>query len=158
MKKTYIVDKQAIEEKWNKEAGKLVGKVVRAFSYLNKKELKKLDWYKKDCLCIEFTDGTVIFPSCDDEGNEAGFFGSRSKHKGLQLHGAVVRMARYANKKETETLGFYHRPVIISFDMDFPNKKTILLIAQRDAEGNDAGAVFGQDANGKDFTLPVLRC
>jgi hypothetical protein len=49
----------------------LVGKTIKAVSYLSKKEAKALGWYSRS-IVIEFTDGSLAFPSRDDEGNDAG--------------------------------------------------------------------------------------
>jgi hypothetical protein len=38
---------------------------------MTEKEMEGLGWYSK-ALVIIFTDGTYLFPSADDEGNDAG--------------------------------------------------------------------------------------
>ena len=62
----------------------LVGKTVKAVSWMTEKEAKPMDWYSRP-LIIEFTDGSVIYPSADDEGNNGGaLFGfSSADHKEL---------------------------------------------------------------------------
>tara|TARA_R110000751_G_C13532456_1_gene454066 strand:+ start:336 stop:587 length:252 start_codon:yes stop_codon:yes gene_type:complete len=49
----------------------LVGKTVKQVRYMTDKELDTLDWHA-GALVIEFTDGSWMFPSADDEGNGAG--------------------------------------------------------------------------------------
>jgi len=64
-------DKNLIK-KWETDIAKhLVGKTVANVRYLTDEEQKKMYWFKK-ALLITFTDGTYIFPSADDEGNDAG--------------------------------------------------------------------------------------
>tara|TARA_R100000808_G_scaffold7070_1_gene20802 strand:- start:17416 stop:17682 length:267 start_codon:yes stop_codon:yes gene_type:complete len=49
----------------------LVGKTVRSVSYATEEETESLGWHART-LVIEFDDGTLIFPSQDDEGNGPG--------------------------------------------------------------------------------------
>lgn len=49
----------------------LVGKKIINVRYLNDAEVEDLGWHAKS-LVIFFDDGSYIFPSADDEGNEAG--------------------------------------------------------------------------------------
>lgn len=49
----------------------LVGKCIRYVAYLNEDEQKELGLYRKP-LIIFFTDGTIMYPSVDEEGNDAG--------------------------------------------------------------------------------------
>jgi len=59
-------------QKWTKECSKnLVGKTIKSVRYMTDKEMNDLGWYSKS-LVIIFTDGSYIFPSSDDEGNNAG--------------------------------------------------------------------------------------
>jgi len=58
--------------RWNAEASKaLVGKRIVAVRWLTDQEVKTLGWYQS-AICLHLDDGTVIFPSQDDEGNGAG--------------------------------------------------------------------------------------
>lgn len=72
------------EQYWTDYAAQnLVGKTVTNVRYLTEKEMHELGWYKR-CLVIEFSDGTLVFPSRDDEGNDAGsLFGNDPKSKNL---------------------------------------------------------------------------
>lgn len=59
-------------EYWEKQISEfLVGKTIAKVRYLTEEEVDYLGWYRK-ALVIEFTDGSYIFPSADDEGNNAG--------------------------------------------------------------------------------------
>jgi hypothetical protein len=60
-----------VEEFWNRKAQTLVGKKVKAASYMSEEEAEALGWHSRP-LVIEFDDGSVMFPSMDDEGNNAG--------------------------------------------------------------------------------------
>ena len=58
--------------KWNEACSKfLVGKTVDEVRYMTKDEAKDMDWYSRP-LVIFFTDGSHMFSSSDDEGNDGG--------------------------------------------------------------------------------------
>jgi len=71
---------------WAKEANKsLKGKTVRKARYMTKAEAEDMGWYSR-CVVIEFTDGTLIFPSADDEGNDGGaMFGQSPEGKDITM-------------------------------------------------------------------------
>lgn len=57
---------------WNTECNKhLVGKTIKNVRYMTDEELENNFWSKRP-LVIFFTDGSYIYASSDDEGNEAG--------------------------------------------------------------------------------------
>jgi len=64
---------------WNNEGAKvLVGKRVVRVRYLTDKEAENMGWHDRS-IAIFFDDGTIIFPSQDDEGNGPGsMFGTLS--------------------------------------------------------------------------------
>jgi hypothetical protein len=68
------------EAYWNEYAkSKLVGKKIKSVRYMTNKEMNALGWYNR-ALVIELEDGTLLFPSQDDEGNNAGaLFGQERK-------------------------------------------------------------------------------
>lgn len=78
------------EKYWTKYGNdNLKGKVVQSVRYLSKEEQEEMDWYNRP-IVISFTDGTIIFPSQDDEGNDGGaLFGQSSK--GEELTFPVLR-------------------------------------------------------------------
>jgi hypothetical protein len=51
----------------------LLGKTIKSVRYLYTAERKDMGWYKKS-LVIFFTDGSFIYPSADNEGNDAGAY------------------------------------------------------------------------------------
>lgn len=73
-----------VEKEWMDYGTKhLKGKSVAAVRYLSPEEANKMGWYKRP-LVIEFTDGTLIFSSSDDEGNDGGaLFGQTKDGKEL---------------------------------------------------------------------------
>lgn len=59
-------------KKWETDIKKaLVGKKIANVRYLTDKEQQEMGWFRK-ALVIIFSDGTYMFPSADDEGNDAG--------------------------------------------------------------------------------------
>lgn len=69
----YKGDKQ-IETKmrWTKYAEKhLLGRTITQVCYMTDKEVEQLGWYNAAVVFV-LDDGSLIFPSQDDEGNNAG--------------------------------------------------------------------------------------
>jgi len=61
-----------IEERWNGLASDLLkGKTIIGVRYMNEQEKEMLGWHSR-CVIISLDDGTSIYPSRDDEGNDAG--------------------------------------------------------------------------------------
>ena len=59
-------------KRWNKICQKhLIGKRIIQVRYMNQKELDVLGW-EQPPLVIYFNDGSYMFPSQDDEGNDGG--------------------------------------------------------------------------------------
>jgi len=66
------MSKENIELQWTSYARtRLVGKKVKSVRYLTEEEAESMMWYSRP-LIIEFDDGSLIFPSMDDEGNNGG--------------------------------------------------------------------------------------
>ena len=55
----------------NRIADKLVGKTISAVRYMTDEESADVG-FNSNALVIVFADGNYIYPSMDDEGNEAG--------------------------------------------------------------------------------------
>jgi len=55
----------------DKVARELVGKAIVAVRYLTEEEREELDWHDRSVV-IQLSDGTLLWPSRDDEGNGAG--------------------------------------------------------------------------------------
>lgn len=65
------MDKQAYV---NREFGSLIGKTVASIRSMSDTELEEMMWYKGEIgVVLEFTDGTYLILSKDEEGNGAGF-------------------------------------------------------------------------------------
>ena len=77
---------------WNEEARKrLEGRTVASVRYLKKAEMDALGW-SESVLVITFDDGTMVFPSRDDEGNGGGaLFGQGPAPKNEELVFPVIR-------------------------------------------------------------------
>lgn len=59
-----------------REFGNLKGKTVALVRPLTSGECEQFAWeykYEQDAMAIFFTDGTILIPSQDPEGNGAGF-------------------------------------------------------------------------------------
>jgi hypothetical protein len=66
-------------ERWTSYAiTKLLGKTIVAVRYLNSKEINTLGWSRR-ALVIQLSDGTILYPSADDEGNDAGALFGQAK-------------------------------------------------------------------------------
>jgi hypothetical protein len=78
------MSKESTEDYWTKYAAEhLLGKTVSKVRYMTDEEAKDMMWYNRP-IVIEFTDGTLILPSRDDEGNDGGaLFGQTKDGKGL---------------------------------------------------------------------------
>lgn len=57
----------------DKSAALLIGKTITGCRYLTEKEREGLGWSKRSLILI-LSDGTYLWPSADDEGNNAGSF------------------------------------------------------------------------------------
>lgn len=68
------------EEYGNKH---LKGRTIVDVRYLTTIEMKGMGWYRKS-IVLELSDGSLLFPSKDDEGNDAGaLFGQSPDNKSL---------------------------------------------------------------------------
>jgi hypothetical protein len=55
----------------DKVANVLVGKTITAVRYLSDEERDDLGWHNRSVVIV-LSDGTMLYPSRDDEGNGAG--------------------------------------------------------------------------------------
>jgi len=68
-----------MEKYWNDLAKRnLLGKTIKSVRYMTKSEAENMGWESR-ALAIFFTDGSFIFPSMDDEGNDGGALFGRTK-------------------------------------------------------------------------------
>jgi hypothetical protein len=68
-----------------------------------------------------------------------------------KLVGRRIVAVRYMTAEEQNDLGWPSRPIVLGLD------NGSLIYPQSDDEGNDGGALFGQDKDGKELGFPVLR-
>lgn len=67
------------------------------------------------------------------------------------LEGKKIVSVRYLTDEETKNMGWDEKALVIQFD------DGSIIFPSADDEGNGAGALFGQDKDGKSITFPVLR-
>jgi hypothetical protein len=67
------------------------------------------------------------------------------------LQGQRITNVRYLTPVEASRLGWSYQPISIQLE------DGSLFFPSMDDEGNDAGALFGQDADGNEVTIPVMR-
>ena len=68
-----------MKKKWQDRAEKvLLGRKIVKVEWLTDKECKDSGWYNKP-ICMLLDDGTWIYPSKDDEGNDGGALFTTSK-------------------------------------------------------------------------------
>ena len=61
-----------IIKKWTNHANKqLKGKTIQGVRYMTDEEINDFMWFRKSVV-IQFTDGTIMLPQSDDEGNDGG--------------------------------------------------------------------------------------
>ena len=66
---------------WTTEAKKqLLGKKIVAVRYMTAKEQDELGWMSR-AVVVELDDGNLIYPSRDDEGNDAGALFTNNKEQ-----------------------------------------------------------------------------
>ena len=67
-----ITMSNALQYSWAKYAQKhLLGKKIVNVNYLVVEDVHALGW-QSSAVIIELDDGTILYPSTDDEGNDAG--------------------------------------------------------------------------------------
>jgi hypothetical protein len=64
-------EKQLIQEWEDKINAQLKGKTIAHVQYLTDEEISDLSWSKRGFVIV-FTDGSYIYPTSDDEANNAG--------------------------------------------------------------------------------------
>ena len=73
-----------------------------------------------------------------------------TEYANKHLVGRTITEVRYMSKEETDAMGWYNRPLVVSLD------NGTMLFPSKDDEGNDGGALFGQSKDGNDLTFPVI--
>lgn len=68
--KTKTIDPNELA--WLKKIEKLLlGRTIKLVRYMTNEEANEFGWYRR-AVVIQLNDGTCIYPSRDDEGNDAG--------------------------------------------------------------------------------------
>lgn len=62
---------ERLAETWSKKFQPLVGKRIKAVRWMTPAEAENRGWDRTP-IVIELNDGTLLFPSMDAEGNDAG--------------------------------------------------------------------------------------
>ena len=80
------MNEKILEKKWTDIASaQLVGRRIREVRYLTNQEAQDLGWASR-CVVLVLDNGNYVFPSADDEGNDAGaFFTGDEKHPVLPV-------------------------------------------------------------------------
>ena len=72
-----------VDKHWTDYANKhLVGRTITQVRYMSKEETEPMDWFSRP-LVIHLDDGTMLFPSKDDEGNDGGALFGQNKEEDL---------------------------------------------------------------------------
>jgi hypothetical protein len=127
---------------------------------LDGNELGASAWHRSPVVLV-LGDGSTLYPSRDDEGNDAGTLVVVAPRGGRCLlapqppgasPGLLPRelVGREISSAGYQGLGYRHRPLVLVLD------DGTALVPQSDPEGNDAGAWFGTH-QGRYFTIPVER-
>ena len=80
-------DKAAANKlRWSEYAEKhLLGRTIVGIRYLTDKEVEDMGWYQSSVVFI-LDNGSLFFPSADDEGNDAGaLFGQTEKGEEITM-------------------------------------------------------------------------
>ena len=145
----------ALEEQndyWTKYAReRLLGKKIVIARYMEPDEVADMGWTVQP-LALIFDDGSYVFPSMDDEGNDGGSL-SGTYTKEL-LPGKKVIDVQYMTQEKADSMGYHMKPVVIYLDNGY------YVFPCRDDEGNDGGALFGASSDREDsgsiWTFPVI--
>jgi len=75
--------KKSLTDKWTKIAEKqLLGKKIVKVRYMTEEEMESLGWYSR-CVVMQLDDGNIVYPSQDDEGNNAGALFTNDKKENV---------------------------------------------------------------------------
>lgn len=83
------------QEHWTKVAqSTLVGRKIVAVRYLSDREVERLGWTSRSVI-FELDNGCLVWPTMDDEGNDAGAIFTTDRH-GHTLPAIRVQSGEYA--------------------------------------------------------------
>tara|TARA_B000000460_G_scaffold234948_1_gene195793 strand:- start:2572 stop:3009 length:438 start_codon:yes stop_codon:yes gene_type:complete len=142
------IPKEEQNDYWNNYAKRhLLDKVIAHTRYMTEDEANAIDWTTRP-LALIMEDGSYIFPSMDDEGNDGGAFAGEFVEN--ELVGKKITFVGYMTEEESRNTRYNHRPIIMLLDDGG------WIYPCRDGERNDGGAMFGTSANGEELTFPVI--
>ncbi len=80
-----------LRAQWAEKFTRLKGRTITVVRYLTDEECATMGWDRAP-LVLQLDDGTLLFPSCDDEGNAAGaLFTQHGKNtKGIPTCAPVI--------------------------------------------------------------------
>jgi hypothetical protein len=72
-----------IEERWTAEASaQLLGRKIVKVRYMSEREAASMGWGSRPVV-LQLDDGNLIYPSMDDEGNDAGAFFTNNERQSV---------------------------------------------------------------------------
>jgi hypothetical protein len=60
-----------LKNEWSDAFKPLLGRKIVKVRYMSDEEMQDADWHQS-CVVLQLDDGTLLWPSSDDEGNGAG--------------------------------------------------------------------------------------
>ena len=78
-----------LKQAWAARFKPLIGRKIVAIRYLTEEEMQDAGWHQY-CIVIQLDDGTLLWPSMDDEGNGAGAMFLAPQTKGLPTIAPVI--------------------------------------------------------------------
>jgi hypothetical protein len=77
---TANIQHKSVKDIWNERAEALIGKKIVEARYMTPEEVEAQGW-SQSVIVLIFDDGSYVFPSMDDEGNNGGaLFGSSEEY------------------------------------------------------------------------------
>lgn len=84
-----------VKKQWVDKLSALKGLIIRDVRYMTNKEVERFDFFHS-CVVLELEDGTLLWPTFDDEGSDAGALqiqvGEKSKNHGLPFHAPAIQV------------------------------------------------------------------
>jgi hypothetical protein len=133
----------------------LIGLKITGFRELTNQELERESWNNQTDV-IQLSNGTIIYASRDEEGNDSGqiFVSNNSHIKTLnQLIGKKIKRIRPLTHQEKKELGWSENNMTNAIDFE----DNITIYPSKDDEGNDGGTFFGEEKGKKLFYIYTKR-
>lgn len=76
---------------WSNRLAPLIGRTIKSVRWMSPTEVEKIGWYSAP-IVLTLDDETLLYPSRDDEGNDAGalFIQEGTKTKGIETIAPVI--------------------------------------------------------------------